>query len=93
LAVLLLTYFTGFEVLDRHTSKFSLVMLELFLMEYTAGRGLGIACNTLRMLVIYNSAKLGFQWTLHPIWRKVRKSKSSGIKLKFDVQLFLKDFN
>jgi hypothetical protein len=26
-------------------------MLESFLIEYTAGRGLGIACNTFRMLV------------------------------------------
>jgi hypothetical protein len=26
-------------------------MLELFLIEYTTGRGLGIACNTLKMLV------------------------------------------
>jgi hypothetical protein len=28
-------------------------MLELFLIEYTAGRGHGIACNTFRMLVFF----------------------------------------
>jgi hypothetical protein len=42
---------TGFEVLDSYKSKFCFVTLELFLIENTTGRGLGIACNTLRMLV------------------------------------------
>jgi hypothetical protein len=34
-------------VSDSDKSKFSSVMFELFLIEYTVGRGLGIACNTL----------------------------------------------
>jgi serine/threonine protein kinase len=38
-------------VLHSYKSKFSFVMLQLFLIEYTAGRGFSIACNTLRMLV------------------------------------------
>jgi hypothetical protein len=42
---------TCFAVSDSYKSKFSFVLPELFLIEYTAGRGLGIACNTLRMIV------------------------------------------
>jgi hypothetical protein len=34
-------------VSESDKSKFGSVMFELFLIEYTVGRGLGIACNTL----------------------------------------------
>jgi hypothetical protein len=33
-------------------------MLELFVIEYTAGSGLGIACNTLGMLVTITTYSL-----------------------------------
>jgi hypothetical protein len=42
---------TGFEVSDSYKSKFSFAILEEFLIEYTAGRGLGIASNTPKMIV------------------------------------------
>jgi hypothetical protein len=43
---------TDFAVLDCYKSKFCFVILELFFrLNNTVGRGLGIACNTLRMLV------------------------------------------
>jgi hypothetical protein len=41
----------GFAASDSDKSKFSSIMFELFLIEYTVGRGLGIACNTLIVLV------------------------------------------
>jgi hypothetical protein len=42
---------TGFEVSDSYKSKCNLVVLELYLIEYTAGRGLSIACNAIKMIV------------------------------------------
>jgi hypothetical protein len=43
---------TGFAVSNSYKSKFSFVLLELlFDWIYIACRGLGLACNTLRMLV------------------------------------------
>jgi hypothetical protein len=42
---------TCIAVSDSYKSKFSFVLLELFLIEYTTSRGLGIACNTFRMLI------------------------------------------
>jgi hypothetical protein len=39
---------TGLAVSD----SYKIVVLELFLIEYTISRGLGNACNTFRMLVL-----------------------------------------
>jgi hypothetical protein len=44
-------HFCSLAVSDSYKSKLSFVMLELFLIEDTASRGLGVACNTLRMIV------------------------------------------
>jgi hypothetical protein len=45
------TPWTAFAVSDSYKYKFSFALLGLFLIEYTTGSGLSIACNTLRMLV------------------------------------------
>jgi hypothetical protein len=46
-----LLLFTQPALQSRIVTNQSFAMLELFSTEYTAGRVLGIACNTLRMVV------------------------------------------
>jgi hypothetical protein len=41
----------GFAVSDSYKSNFSFDLLQLFLIEYTTGRGLGVSYNTPGMLV------------------------------------------